>query len=310
MLLSWDTRCTQCYYTAAQEEILCEITTLSYWFILHTSYPADRYSSLVQHSLSWHPQYPGPKSKSPYLLYPYGNRHPLRPLGQVKLVCQKNKLYETLTFQILPDDIMGNKPALLSGGDSERLSLVRIEADTIFSQSPSVTSNQYSKPCALLSSVEDAHTWTTAECNQLGKLHNNSPGACNKPLLPSQPIRLPATWRLPLAGKLQRECILAEYAAKSEGLGCLGPPVHFTVKPGITPIQMPIHHIPVAKPSVEKSGLDKYENTGIIEKVHKATPWCLNEIVWETPRKVRICFDPSHIVNKAMLHPLYQMPTL
>ena len=100
----------------------------------------------------------GPKSKSPYLLYPYGNRHPLRPLGQVKLVCQKNKLYETLTFQILPDDIMGNKPALLSGGDSECLSLVRIEADTIFSRSPSVTSNQYSKSCALLSSVEDAHT--------------------------------------------------------------------------------------------------------------------------------------------------------
>lgn len=314
MLLSRDTRRTQCYYTATQEEILCEITTLSYWFILHTSCPPDQYSSLVQDSLSLGTLNTlGPQvqmSKSPHLLGPYGNTCLLRPSGQVKLVCQKDELHKILTFQILPNDIMGNKPALLSGGDSERLDLVRIEADTIFSLSPSVTSDQCSKPCALQTSAQDTHTRTTAECNPLQKLHNNSPGTYNKPLLPSKPIRIPATRRLPPAGKLQKEHILAEYAANFEGLCCLGPPVHFTVKPGITPIQMPIHHIPVAKRSIEKSGFDKYEKAGIIEKVDKPTPWCANKIIRKTPRKVRICIDPSQTVNKAILCPLYQMPTL
>lgn len=249
-------------------------------------------------------------SKSPHFLGPYGNTCLLRPSGQVKLVCQKDELYKILTFQILPNDIMGNKPALLSGGDSERLDLVRIEADTIFSLSPSVTSDQCCKPCALQTSAQDTHTQTTAECNPLRKLHNNSPGTYNKPLLPPKPIRIPATRRLPPAGKLQKEHILAEYAANFEGLCCLGPPVHFTVKPGITPIQMPIHRISVAKRSIEKSGFDKYEKAGIIEKVDKPTPWCANEIIRKTPRKVRICIDPSQTVNKAILCPLYQMPTL
>ena len=135
----------------------------------------------------------------------------------------KGQLYETLTFQILPNDIMGNKPALLSGGYSECLGLIRIDADTVFSLSPSVIS---SKPCVLQTCAQDTQTRTTAECNPLGILHNNSLGTYDKPLLPSQPIRIPATRRLPTAGKLQKECILAEYAANFEGLGCLGPPVH------------------------------------------------------------------------------------
>ena len=87
-------------------------------------------------------------------------------------------------------------------------------------------------------------------------------------------------------------------------------PVHFTVKSGITPIRMPVQRIPVAKRALEKSGLDKYEKAGIIEKVDEPTPWCSNEIMQETPRKVRICIDPSQTVNKAILRPLYQMPTL
>ena len=40
------------------------------------------------------------------------------------------------------------------------------------------------------------------------------------------------------------------------------------------------------------------------------TPWCSNEVIRETPRKVRICIDPSQTINKAILRPVYQMPTL
>lgn len=206
-----------------------------------------------------------PMPKSPYLLHPYGNTCPLRPLDQVELVCQRNKKYETLTFQILPDDIMGNKPALLSGGDSERLRLVRIEADTVFSLSPSVTSDQSNKPRDLQTSTQDTQARVPVECNHIEQIHNNTPSTCNKAPSPSQPIRISATQRLPPENKLQKEHILAEYAENFEGLGCLGPPVHFTVKPNITPVQMPINRIPVAKRAIEKSGLDKYEKAGIIE---------------------------------------------
>ena len=40
-------------------------------------------------------------------------------MGQVELVCEKADKYETLVFQILPDTLMGPKPALLSGSNSE-----------------------------------------------------------------------------------------------------------------------------------------------------------------------------------------------
>ena len=101
-----------------------------------------------------------------------------------------------------------------------------------------------------------------------------------------------------------------EYAENFEGLGCLGPPVHFETKPDVTPVQMPIHRVPVAKRAAEKSALDKYEKAGIITKVDEPTPWCSNEVIRETPRKVRICIDPSQTVNKAILCSIYQMPTL
>ena len=58
-----------------------------------------------------------------------------------------------------------------------------------------------------------------------------------------------------------------EYAENFEGLGCLGPLVHFKTKQDVTPVQMPIHRIPVAKRAAEKGALDKYEKAGIITKV-------------------------------------------
>jgi len=72
-------------------------------------------------------------TKSPYLHHPYGDSQPLKPLGQIDLLCKRNKRYESLTFQILPRDIMMNKPALLSGCDCEALGLIAIKAHEIFS---------------------------------------------------------------------------------------------------------------------------------------------------------------------------------
>lgn len=74
--------------------------------------------------------------KSPYLLYPYGDSNPIRPVGQVNLLCERKRKYFTLSFQVLPDRAMANKPPLLSGKDSQQLGLVNIYADEIHAVDP------------------------------------------------------------------------------------------------------------------------------------------------------------------------------
>ncbi len=49
--------------------------------------------------------------KSSHLLYPYGNSKPLHPIGQVELLCERERKFETLTFQVLPPSVMQNKPS-------------------------------------------------------------------------------------------------------------------------------------------------------------------------------------------------------
>lgn len=151
-------------------------------------------------------------SKSPYLLQPYGNTRPLRPLGQVELLCQRNNQYDTLTFQILPDDIMDNKPALLSGGDSESSGLIRIESNTDFSLSPSVTIANCNEAQDPPTSAQDTQAQEQVECNHIEQLHNNRPSTCNPLPSLSQPINFPAKRLLPPAGALQKEHIIMEYA--------------------------------------------------------------------------------------------------
>jgi len=111
-------------------------------------------------------------------------------------------------------------------------------------------------------------------------------------------------------GKLTKEDILKQYPENFEGLGCLGSPVHFEVKADISPVQMPIHRVPVAKHIKEKEALDRYTVADIIKKVEEPTSWCSNKVIKETPKKTRICINPSQTINKGILRPVYQMPTL
>ena len=78
----------------------------------------------------------------------------------------------------------------------------------------------------------------------------------------------------------------------------------------MSPNQIPVHRVPVAKREKEKVALNRYEQEGIIKKVEETTPWCSNELIKETPKKFRICIDSSQTINKAILRPIYQMPTL
>ena len=71
--------------------------------------------------------------KLPYIHYSYGDAQPVKPLGQIELLYEWNKIFQTLTFQVRSRDTMINKPTILSGSDCEKLGLIKITADEIFS---------------------------------------------------------------------------------------------------------------------------------------------------------------------------------
>ena len=213
--------------------------------------------------------------KSLYVLHPYGNSNPIRPVGEADLVCERNNQFYTLTFQVLPDDVMKGKPALLSGTDSVRLGLVKVSADEIYQ----------------LKNIPKAH------------FHEHSHHT-----VPSMNARRQNN--LPIPGTLARSDVLKHFGDVFKGLGYLGPPVSFKVDPNVTPINMPVHRIPVTKRDKEKETLKRYEDAGILVKVDEPTPWCSNELIRETPKKFRVCIDPSQTVNKAILRPIHQLPIL
>ena len=215
---------------------------------------------------------------------------------------------------------MQNKPALLSWADSERLGLITIKSDEIFSLCKAVKPAKGILPDDLpgyklhpnMITTDLTHqTGTTTNkpnpqsCNHQEHLSNDSPSLCKPPPLPSKPITIPATRNLPPPGQLGKDDILQEYSDNFNGLGCLA-----KCKDNVTPVQMPVHRVPVPKRAKEKTALDPYEQAGIIKKVEEPTPWCSNELIKETPKKFRVCIDPSQTVNKVILRPIHQMPTL
>jgi hypothetical protein len=85
--------------------------------------------------------------------------------------------------------------------------------------------------------------------------------------------------------------------------------------PSVTPVHAGYHRIPVAKLDKVKSKLDEMVRDGKLEKIEHPTDWCSNMLVRETIRpdgsaKIRLCLDPSQTINKAIIIPRYQIPTL
>ena len=131
-------------------------------------------------------------NRSPYLLYLYGSSKPLQPIGQVELVCEKAEKYETLFFQILPDTLMGPKPALLSDSDSEPLGLIKVQADEIHSlpsiveASGTAESSQPSgdkNPSGTSAPPND--TEPSTQCNHLQQIHKITADQCHPSPSPS-----------------------------------------------------------------------------------------------------------------------------
>ena len=226
-------------------------------------------------------------SRSPYLLHPYGDSKPIRPMGQIKLICDRNGKFHTIKFQVLPEMVMKGKPALLSGTVCEKLGLVQVDADEVYSLAQQKKATENDKLYS-------------------GSMHNTNNMNSNDVTSTSRTT----CKKLPPLGKLTKDDILQNYSENFEGIGLLGPPVHFDINPDITPIQMPIHRVPIPKRDKEKQAIDNYVKSNILKKVDEPTAWCSNILCRESPNKFRVCIDPSHTVNKAINRPIYQMSTL
>ena len=195
---------------------------------------------------------------------------------------------------------MGPKPALLSGIDSERLGLIKVPTDEIHSLSSTVEASGTVEPSQPSgdenpsgTSPPRKNTEPTTQCNHLQQIHQITTDQCHPSPSPSPPIMVTSNRRLPPPGNLTKGDVLSEYSDSFEGIGNLGPPVHFQVDEHVRPVQMPVHRIPVAKRTREKEGLDKYTAEGIIAKVSKPTSWCSNELIHETPKKFLACISPA-----------------
>ena len=89
-----------------------------------------------------------------------------------------------------------------------------------------------------------------------------------------------------------------------------------TLNPGVKPIQAAPHRYAAPKLPIIKEALDKLVNTEQLIRVNKPTHWISNMVVRERPAsdskpaKVCICLDPSQTINKAIIRPVYPIPTL
>ena len=101
---------------------------------------------------------------------------------------------------------------------------------------------------------------------------------------------------------------MANYGDVFEELGHIGNTTIVT-DPLVNPTQHSARRVPIALRDKVKEKLEDLESKGIVEKVTIPTEWISSMVVVTTPSKIRICLDPQDL-NKAVIRPKYQMPTL
>ena len=101
---------------------------------------------------------------------------------------------------------------------------------------------------------------------------------------------------------------MANYRDVFEGLGHIGNTTIVT-DPLVKPTQHSPRRVPIALRDKVKEKLEDLESKGIVEKVTIPTEWISSMVVVTTPSKIRIGLDPQDL-NKAVIRPKYQMPTL
>ena len=114
-------------------------------------------------------------------------------------------------------------------------------------------------------------------------------------------------------GEFTRESILEQYGEVFKpGRGKpLGSPLRIEVDPNVKPVQAPRRRVPVAKLDRVNKELKRLCEEDTIAQVSQPTEWLSNMLVREKPDgRIRVCIDPSRTVNKAILRPVYPIPTI
>ena len=89
---------------------------------------------------------------------------------------------------------------------------------------------------------------------------------------------VPVPW-----GKRTKSIVMDAFKDVHTGLGTLGPPLHISMNPNVTPIQAHPHRCPVAKEEKAFDAIRDLEKQGILKKVTEPTPWISNSVYREKP---------------------------
>ena len=117
---------------------------------------------------------------------------------------------------------------------------------------------------------------------------------------------VPVPW-----GILTKAHVMDAFKDVHTGLGTLGPPLHISMNPNVTPIQAHPHRCPAAKEANASDGISDLERQGILKKVTEPTAWISNTVYRKKPDgSLRVCIDPSQTINKAIEVPKSPIPTV
>ena len=238
---------------------------------------------------------------------------------------------------------MGSQPPLLSGSDCVRLGLVEIRGNTC-SLDRNNPKGGASEVCQLNSGplrgrVEESgppdqevrptslNGSATEEINLTEETTSTSPvhGTCedisvlHRAVTSEEKVRPKESMasevgvsHVPVpCGKLTKAIVINAFKDVHTRLGTLGPPLHISMNPNVTPIQAHPHRCPVAKEAKASDAIRDLEKQGILKKVTEPTAWISNSVYREKPDgSIRVCIDPSQTINKAIEVPKYPIPTV
>lgn len=266
------------------------------------------------------------------ILHTYGGGE-IKPVGQIKLICETQGKLHTLQFQLLSKDVMGSQPPLLRGADCVKLGLIQgttpsacqknQQASARTSQVCHVdeSSLQPETKCYGGTSMEDtpvslkdspgkkckaidfhsSMSPVSSVCEDFSEVHSTV--ACEVKVMPAMSKASELNFsHMPVpCGKLTKEIVMETFKDVHTGLGTLGPPLHITVNPGVTPVQAHPHRCPVAKEVKAAEAIRDLEKQHIKRKVTEPTAWISNSVYREKPDgSICVCIDPSQTINKAI----------
>ena len=173
------------------------------------------------------------------------------------------------------------KPAVVCGRDSKRLGLLKFHKDRVF--------------FSTTSDIKQSHIDLTSP--------NQTAPSQSEVTADLQPDHL------------RKYQLVTTYKDSFEGLGTGSQPVRQILDRKVLPCHASVHRVPVAKLEKAKAKLDDMVECGKLKKVDQPINWYSNMTVREKvlpngTTKVRLCLDSSETLNKAIIIPRYQIPTV